>query len=236
MAQAARQARPASQPTHLVQQPRQDPWYLYQRLPNQQVYCYFPGAQPMAANAISSTLLIPPKPHTTTYPQQLQYSSTIQPSSSSGSRAPRPPPVITKDLPAAHVINSTGGVGVEPGYDYLFPAEHTKMLVLKCPKKPWLLDASQGDSLRFPIHACMVPVRATIAELLRRFGATNPSPKMNQIWEVVQGGNGRWYRGMGIRRDEKDMIPKTCKDMGWDGSRTGLPGGRPAVYLYVMKG
>lgn len=146
---------------------------------------------------------------------------------------PVPPPVINPSLPAANMTNSTGGVGCEPGYNYFFPAEHTKLLLFRTgATPPWQLP----PHFVAPFHAVHVPVTTTVAELLRGFGATNPDPQKNKIVELQQGGNGRWYKGMSIRGDKDKMMGKTLKSIGWDASRTGLPGQKPVVYLYVTKG
>ena len=147
-------------------------------------------------------------------------------------RYPQPHPIINPAVPAANLGNSTGGVGCEPGYNYFFPAEHTKIHVFKTGSTPpWQLPAN----FTMEFHALHVPINTTIQELLRGFGATNPSSKKNIIYECHQGGNGRWYRGMIISGDQKDRLDKPIKELGWDKTRTGLRGGKPVVYLYVTK-
>ncbi|KAK3321700.1 hypothetical protein B0H66DRAFT_494275 [Apodospora peruviana] len=147
-------------------------------------------------------------------------------------RAPQPYPSVNPNMPAANMTNSTGGVGCEPGYNYFFPPEHTKIHVLKCGRvPPW----QQPPNVVIPFHACHVPVNTTVAELLQGFGATNPDKKKNKLSEVVQGGNGTWYRGIFIRADDKGMLSKTCKELGWDQSRTGHMGQKPVVFLYITK-
>ncbi|KAH7361850.1 hypothetical protein B0T11DRAFT_317707 [Plectosphaerella cucumerina] len=142
-----------------------------------------------------------------------------------------PAPVIDPDLPAAHMNNSTGGTGCEPGYNYFFPPEHCKIHVLKTPERPWQI--TSGAHIDF--HACHVPVTTTCADLLKGFGATNPVPKMNHCIEVVQGGNGRWYRGVGISGDDKGMMKKEIQEIGWDKTRSGQPGEKPVVVVWVSK-
>lgn len=146
---------------------------------------------------------------------------------------PVAPPVLNPALPAANMTNSTGGVGCEPGYNYFFPAEHTKILVFRTgATPPWQLP----PNFSAPFHAVHVPVNTTIGDLLLGFGATNPNPAKNKVVELHQGGSGRWYKGMSFRGDKEKDMGKTLKSVGWDASRTGLPGGRPVVYLYVTKG
>lgn len=150
-----------------------------------------------------------------------------------GTHGPVAQPIINPALPAANMTNSTGGVGCEPGYNYFFPAEHTKILVFRTgATPPWQLP----PSFSAPFHAVHVPVHTTVGDLLKGFGATNPNPQKNKVVELHQGGNGRWYKGMSFRGDKDKDMDKTLKSVGWDASRTGLPGQKPVVYLYVTKG
>lgn len=150
-----------------------------------------------------------------------------------GTQGPVAQPVINPAMPAANMTNSTGGVGCEPGYNYFFPAEHTKILVFRTgATPPWQLPPNFST----PFHAVHVPVSTTIGDLLKGFGATNPNAQKNKIVELHQGGNGRWYKGMSFRGDKDKAMEKTLKSVGWDASRTGLPGQKPVVYLYVTKG
>ena len=166
-------------------------------------------------------------------PQQPQHGYAYMSGLGGGNRHPQARPAAHPDLPAANMTNSTGGVGCEPGYNYFFPAEHTKVHVLKCgATPPWQLPTN----MTIPFHACHVPVSTTVGELLAGFGANNPNAKMNRVTEVVQGGNGRWYKGISFGGDNDKQMKTTLKELGWDKSRSGLPGDRPVVYLYVTKG
>lgn len=150
-----------------------------------------------------------------------------------GTRPPQPYPQIDPEIPAANMTNSTGGAGCEPGYNYFFAPEHTKIHVLKSGSTPpWELPGN----FSVPFHACHVPVSTTLGELLKGFGATNPIAKKNKVWEVVQGGNGKWYKGLGFNAGEDGDMKKTLKELGWDSTRSGLPGKKPVVYLYITKG
>lgn len=148
-----------------------------------------------------------------------------------GTRHPQPYPTINPDLPAANMTNSTGGVGCEPGYNYFFPPEHTKVHIFKSSTPPWELPRP----FSVPFHACHIPVSTTVGELLRGMGATNPVARKNRVCEVVQGGNGKWYKGIGFNGEDALSMAKTFKELGWDSSRNGLPGGKPIVYLYITK-
>ncbi len=129
------------------------------------------------------------------------------------------------------MVNSTGGVGCEPGYNMFFSPEYTKVHVLKTREAPWRVPA--GMSLSF--GAFHVPSNTCLAELLKGFGATNPIPKKNRITEILQGHGGRWYKGMTISGEEADMMEKTLNEMGWDRLRTGRPGEKPVVWLWITK-
>ncbi|KAI0846061.1 hypothetical protein F5Y00DRAFT_151101 [Daldinia vernicosa] len=150
---------------------------------------------------------------------------------SQGPRLPNPHPVVNLDAPALNLNNSTGGVGCEPGYNYFFPPEHTKLHVVKSSTAPWRLP--EGMSMNF--GAYHVPVNTTLAQLLEGFGALNPLPKKNKVTEVIQGGNGKWYRGVTFSGDDGESMAKTLRDLGWDRSRTGRTGEKPVIWLWITK-
>ncbi|ROT41994.1 hypothetical protein SODALDRAFT_4920 [Sodiomyces alkalinus F11] len=146
-------------------------------------------------------------------------------------RTPTNQPASGGTMPASQMINSTGGAGCEPGYNYFFPPEHTKIHVFKTATPPWQLPAHTA----IEFHACHVPVSARVQDILKGFGATGPSARKNKCYEITQGGNGRWYKGLCFGADDKDMMKKAIKDVGWDASRTGLPGEKPVVCLWLTK-
>ncbi|KAI1839512.1 hypothetical protein JX266_014278 [Neoarthrinium moseri] len=148
-----------------------------------------------------------------------------------GPRWPMAHPVVSPECPAINLQNSTGGVGCEPGYNYYFPADHTKVHVIKSREPPWRLAA--GMDLQFV--AFHVPCNTTLGDLMKGFGATNSVTKKNKITEVTEGGNNRWYKGVTFCADDADDMKKTLKDLGWDKSRTGRHGERPVVWLWVTK-
>ncbi|KAI0475711.1 hypothetical protein GGR56DRAFT_666580 [Xylariaceae sp. FL0804] len=145
-------------------------------------------------------------------------------------RYPQPHPVVSYDCPGLNLVNSTGGAGCEPGYNYIFPAEHTKIHVLKSSTPPWHNEAKSSYYSAF-----MVPTDTTIETLMARFGAFNSKKKLNKVTEVVEGGGGFWHRGIVISGDQKDKIKKTLRDFGWDASRTGRRSEKPAVWLWITK-
>jgi hypothetical protein len=142
-------------------------------------------------------------------------------------------PNISSSLPAANMTNSTGGVGCEPGYNYFFQPENTKVHVFDTGgTAPWQLPANFSAAF----NAVHVPTNTTLGTLLKGFGATNPDPAMNKVFEVHQGGNGKWYKGMSFSGDNEEAMGKAIKEVGWDASRNGQPAGKPVVWLYVVKG
>ncbi|OLN87669.1 hypothetical protein CCHL11_05633 [Colletotrichum chlorophyti] len=140
-------------------------------------------------------------------------------------------PALDPRNPAAQLSNSTGGTGCEPGYNYFFPAAHTKIHVFRTSTPPWQLPANA----RIQFSAFHVPVNTTLAEVLKGFGATNPTPKKNRCFEIVQAGNGKWYKGLCFSGDDKDMMKKAIAEVGWDATRTGQAGGKPVVCVWLVK-
>ncbi|KAK3898645.1 hypothetical protein C8A05DRAFT_47089 [Staphylotrichum tortipilum] len=147
------------------------------------------------------------------------------------SRLPQPAPPIDPDFPAANLINSTGGAGAEPGYNYFFPSEHAKVVVLKCPVPPWTL--VPGTYADIPFYASLVPAEIRMNQLLAGFGAQNPDKKQNQFWEVYPQGGGKWGWKEHVTGDDEVMMARTVRDMGWLTKREGVA---LTVYLWISKG
>ncbi|KAM7194011.1 hypothetical protein V8F33_007517 [Rhypophila sp. PSN 637] len=147
-------------------------------------------------------------------------------------RVPRALPAIEPAMPAANMTNSNGGVGCEPGYNYFFPPEHTKIIVMQCNTPPWRLPANAT----FPTIACHISTKTTIAELMAGFGAINPEKHKNSVTEVIQKGNGGWVKGLSFSGAEKKELKQTVGEVGWDKTRSGLPGQKPVIYLYFTRG
>lgn len=178
----------------------------------------------------------PYMPQPSQYPQgcfQTQQTFAIQPNGTGNilPRHPQPCPALDPTMPAAQMTNSSGGVGCEPGYNYFFPAEHAKVHVFKTDTPPWQLPANT----QIPFLASHVPCTTTLGDLLKGFGCCNPTPKKNRCYEIIGGGNGKWYRGLSFGGDEKDRLAMTVKDVGWDASRTGQPEQKPVVCLWFCK-
>ncbi|KAJ2990969.1 hypothetical protein NUW58_g2696 [Xylaria curta] len=166
-----------------------------------------------------------PQPQAYPFPQQGYYGTNgYYPDQ----RPPQPHPHVSLDVPGMNMVNSTGGAGCEPGYNYIFHDEHTKIHVFKSAEPPW-----RAPNMNYSFAKFQVPTNTTIAELMFRFGAFNPDPAKNVITEVIEGGNGRWYRGMIFRGDEENDIKKTLKQCGWDRSRSGRE--KAVVWLWITK-
>ncbi|KAI1321517.1 hypothetical protein F5Y16DRAFT_416852 [Xylariaceae sp. FL0255] len=143
-------------------------------------------------------------------------------------RAPQPHPRVSLNVPALNLVNSYGGAGCEPGYNYLFHAECTKIHVFQCKEPPW---RTAGMNSRF--GKFQVPTNVTLSELFLAFGACNPIAKNNKITEIIEGGNARWYTGQVYVGDMHDKMKKTLKEIGWDNSRNGRD--KPVIWLWVTK-
>ncbi|KAK3997901.1 hypothetical protein QBC44DRAFT_392204 [Cladorrhinum sp. PSN332] len=150
-------------------------------------------------------------------------------------RPPVPPPqTIDPHFPAAHFINSTGGTGTELGYDYFFPREHAKVIVLKLAEAPWI--KPPGPNVQVPFYACHVPHCVTMGEVMAGFGAVNRKDRSkNQIHRVYPQGGGRWGHMEEVRGDDdRDYLRSTVGEMGWCAKDKGGKVG--VVYLWVFKG
>lgn len=162
---------------------------------------------------------------------QPQFSSQPNGAGNVFARQSQPWPRIDPAMPAAQMTNSTGGVGCEPGYNYFFASEHTKVHVFKSTTAPWQLP----PNTQIPFIASHIPCNTTFAALMQGFGCTNPSAKKNRVFEIVNGGGGKWYKGLEINGGDKEAMKKTIGEVGWDSTRTGLDGEKPVVCLWFCK-
>ncbi|KAK4166927.1 hypothetical protein QBC43DRAFT_256693 [Cladorrhinum sp. PSN259] len=147
-------------------------------------------------------------------------------------RTPVPPPKIDHEFPAAHFINSTGGAGTEPGYNYFFPNDHAKVIVLKWPEAPWI--KAPGPNVQVPFYAAHIPHCVTMSEVLTGFGATNRNKSKNQIHRIYPQGGGRWGHMEEVKGDDVRYTTKTVKEMGW--CRRDKGGELGVVYLWIFRG
>lgn len=193
--------------------------------------------QPAGMGGMMPPMMAAPQPHQQPMPSAGFYAPpqtfSHQPNGTGNvlPRQPQPYPAIDPSMPAAQMTNSSGGVGCEPGYNYFFPAEHTKAHVFKSSTPPWQLP----PTAQMPFKATHIPCTTTMAELLKGFGCTNPVAKKNKCFEVIGGGSGKWYKGLAISGDDKDMMKKTIKEVGWDMTRTGNAHEKPIVCLWFCK-
>jgi hypothetical protein len=150
-----------------------------------------------------------------------------------GTTYPAIAPFTDHGFPGIHLRNHTGGVGLPPGYDYAFPQEHCKIHVFKTKEKPWQTTLWKEDNSK---HVKLfVPTGTTIKELMRNLGCTNEDAKKNIMYEVVESGNGQWKVGAKFAGDDKDKVKKAISEYGFRGDRTGHPGEKPVVWLWVTK-
>ena len=170
---------------------------------------------------------------TTCTPACASYPYSAQPNGTGnyGVRMPQGWPNIDSAMPAAQMTNSSGGMGCEPGYNYFFPAEHTKAHIFHSNTAPWQLPA--GAQIKF--RATHIPCSTTLGELLKGFGCCNETAKKNRCFEITPGGNGSWYKGFCFNGGEKDMVKKTVGEIGWDRTRSGHPNEKPVVCLWFVR-
>jgi hypothetical protein len=115
-----------------------------------------------------------------------------------GQTHPAPRPLTDHGFPGIHLRNHTGGVGLPPGYDYAFPAEHCKIHVFTTKTPPWQ-STTMLHSWNNSTHVKLfVPVSTTLKELMQGLGCNNGDPKKNVLHEVQEGGNGKWLKGITI--------------------------------------
>ncbi|KAE8448676.1 hypothetical protein EG329_008891 [Mollisiaceae sp. DMI_Dod_QoI] len=150
-----------------------------------------------------------------------------------GQTWPTVAPFTDQGFPGIHLRNHTGGVGLPPGYDYAFPQEHCKIHVFKTKQKPWQVTVYKEDTAT---HVRLfVPVNTSIKDLMQNLGCTNTDAAKNVLYECTEKGNGQWATGLKIKGDDKDRVKKLIGEYGWDKSRTGHPGEKPVVWLWVTK-
>ncbi|KAI0097486.1 hypothetical protein GGR51DRAFT_553052 [Nemania sp. FL0031] len=189
-----------------------------------------PRPMPMPYGGYAAAPMAPPSMMSTPgymYPQYGGYPAANANSWDPTQRVPQPHPRVSASVPGMNMVNSTGGAGCEPGYNYIFHDEHTKIHVFRTSEPPW-----RAPSMHYSFAKFQVPTNTTIAELMLRFGACNANPMLNRITEVIEGGSGHWYRGMIFSGDQLDC-QKTLKQCGWDRSRSGRE--KAVVWLWVTK-
>lgn len=141
---------------------------------------------------------------------------------------PMPPSMtLSSQLPSTNLGSSQGSMGLEAGYNYFFSEKNTKLNILLCKTAPW----NMPYRAKIPFHLVQVPTNTTIAELLKGLGATGPDKKKNKVFEIQEGGNGKWYKGQSFSEDDDDAV-KTLEQVGWNHKRGSS---QPPVWLWIVK-
>jgi hypothetical protein len=130
-------------------------------------------------------------------------------------------------FPGTNFHNIFGGIGMEPGYNYIYPESHCKIHVLISARPPWENAGPPPEKRHFN-----VPTGITVKELMQQFGCTNPDPAKNQLIEITQGSDGSWYRGITLKGSDKKQMDKRIEEVGWN-SRRGKD--QDFVWLYFTK-
>jgi len=68
---------------------------------------------------------------------------------------------------------------------------------------------------------------------MQNLGCKNSEASQNIIIECCEKGNGKWATGLRIKGDDKERMKKSIDTWGWDKSRTGHPGEKGVVWLWV---
>lgn len=194
----------------------------------------YPGTamMPPTGSAYNQPYQMYPTGPFSSFQQYYQSSNFVYPAPGAHPAWPQPQ---NSDFPGTSFRNPSGGVGLPPGYDYLFSAEHT---VLHCFKPttqtpPWQTNYNPYDHSKF--CKMFAPTNMTVGELIGKLGLNNKDAKKNIIHEVIEKGNGAWAKGLSINGSDKDRCKKKLADFGWDGKRTGIPGQRPVVWLWLQR-
>jgi len=148
-----------------------------------------------------------------------------------GGQYPAPAP-NKDDPPGMHLRNPTGGVGLPPGFAYLFPEKHCWIHVFRTGSTPpWQVNGLNPNDLQKHKRVA-VPANLTVKELMKGLGCNNDDAKKNKLYEVVECGNGTWKPGLKMSGDDKDRMKKTLADFGWarDPKEPGW-----IVWLYLTK-
>ncbi|KAM3076271.1 hypothetical protein ACMFMG_006224 [Clarireedia jacksonii] len=132
---------------------------------------------------------------------------------------PAPPPTTDGGVPGIHIRNQSGGIGLPPGYNYLFPKEHSLTPL-------WNYDGRNHKKF-------FVPAGMTVEEMMKALGCNNETADKNVMTEVTEAGNGKWLKGMKFSGGDKERMKKKLTDLGWDIRRRKLTGQSLVVWVYV---
>ncbi|CAP64791.1 uncharacterized protein PODANS_5_3450, partial [Podospora anserina S mat+] len=142
-------------------------------------------------------------------------------------RLPQPPPLTHPGFPAANLINSTGGAGAEPGFNYFFPTEHADVIVLQSAVAPWKL--TEGYT-RLDYWTVKVPGNITMGELLAGLGVSSGN---GGLYVVYQQGNGKWEHQESMTGVDGRLMRRSVREMGW--CRRGREGKVRRTYIWVQR-
>jgi hypothetical protein len=137
--------------------------------------------------------------------------------------ASRAPP-NNDGMPGVNLTNSVGGIGAEPGYNYIYPPDHAKVHVLYSNDPPW------HNNGQYMMHCFHVPTSISCKELMQQFGCKNGEKEKNAVVELAEGNNGRWYKGRVWRGDDNDTMKMAISDEGWTKDRDGVK--MPVVFCW----
>jgi hypothetical protein len=127
----------------------------------------------------------------------------------------------------ANFHNVHGGIGMEPGYGYIFPPNHCKIHVINSPSPPWLRPGPYDKK-------CFnVPTNITVQELMQQFGCTNADAAKNKLVELTQGSDGTWYKGVELLGSDAKKMGKKIEEVGWNMNRNGVEA--DFVWLWFVK-
>ncbi|KAH6694221.1 hypothetical protein BKA61DRAFT_564239 [Leptodontidium sp. MPI-SDFR-AT-0119] len=178
------------------------------------------------------------QPPAAVYQPPMPYMQPMMPGYPYNTTHPSIPPLSDHGFPGVQLQNHLGGIGVPPGYNYIFPVEHTIIHVLKNATKPWQNDQTIHGIDPSTHTKFYVPVEMNVKEFMKRIGCDNADEKKNVVYEVVEKGNGKWAQGLKVNMDDKDKMKLPLGKFGWNKQRNGnlRAGGRPIVWLWREKG
>ena len=135
---------------------------------------------------------------------------------------PPPPPPYSPTLQPDEVMER-----------YTAAPDWTRVHILDSIIPPWQIPA--GSTQPIPFKPFFVHSPTKFKEF---FTAMRANPTSIAATEVIPGGNGVWFCGVGIKGSNSLDLDKRLMDLGWDGNRTGrttVPGERDVVWLWLNR-
>ncbi|PQE19236.1 hypothetical protein CJF30_00007588 [Rutstroemia sp. NJR-2017a BBW] len=166
------------------------------------------------------------------YWPQVPYGGVASPGYGMPGQYPAPEPTSDGGVPGVHLRNQFGGVGLPPGYNYLFPKSHC---MIHGSTPPWQASTPLYNHDARNHKKFFVPANMTVGEMMKALGCNNEKADKNVLTEVTEAGNGRWLRGMKFSGGNGDKMKKKLHELGWniERKRSGLPGQGPVIWVYV---